>query len=65
MKKFGIPQMTLIQMVSDNVICTSTECTSVCSECACTGFGSCDVGYICHDAFSCPSGFNCTGGYSA
>lgn len=63
MKKFEIPQITLVHLVNDNVIyssCNSNTCYSfescdgfTCPDCECDGFSEC------LNAFKCGSGFAC------
>ena len=70
MKKFEIPQMTLVHLVSENVIFAS-PCSFFCEECECTGFGDCLYayngscsGFGCNNGYNCPDAFNCKAGFS-
>lgn len=63
MKKFEIPQMSVVHLVSSNVIYAS-GCTSVCNgftcdDCACTGYGTCIAAFTCEQQYTCKSSYEC------
>lgn len=47
MRKFEMPQMTLIRLTNENIIytsiCTSKMCTAFCTECPCGGSYECGI----------------------
>lgn len=66
MKRFEVPQMTLVHLESENVIyasgcntktCDGFTCNSGfdCPDCTCSGYTGCYYAYTCNDAFVCTS----------
>ena len=62
MKKFEIPQMSVVHLVSSNVIYAS-GCKRVCDgftcdNCECTGYETCMKGFTCNSAYRCEKGYS-------
>ena len=64
MKKFEVPEMTMVPLVRDNIIRASSGCRSVCDgftceRCDCTGYSTCIAAMVCSESYTCASGYEC------